>query len=230
MSERIVAESDQARLGASGEPDDLQSDRLHRYLVGEVMTRPAISVGRTASLLAAAQAMRDQRISGFPVVDEDARVVGVLSEKDIVRTLDQAAGVGKARGVLDLLLSTAGRGREDLIEVYLGCLQRTRVVDAMTPRVVVVDADAVLVEAAHLFQRHAVNRLPVVDGEGRLVGVLARQDLIRAVARPLGAGSEPSLARSPPPPRARTSRARGTAQVSGGANRGSTRAQRSRGP
>ncbi|MGA8543515.1 MAG: CBS domain-containing protein [Thermoplasmata archaeon] len=156
----------------------LSSDLLRPYLVEDVMTTHVHSAWPDESLLSAAQTMRTHHISGVPVVDQQKRVIGVLSEKDIVAALDRQVGIGHARGILDILLASYEPKRKDLVQRSVAALLNSNVKKAMSHPAVTVEADASLGEAWRLLGRYSVNRLPVVRNE-TLVGILTRQDVLR---------------------------------------------------
>lgn len=161
------------------------TDAFRAMTVGDAMTRGVYTVTPSWTLLDAARAMRGHHVSGLPVVDDRDRVVGVLSESDIVGELHEATGVANARGVLDLFLAAAGLHRRDMIESCLNHLKHRKVKDAMAHRPVTVDADDSLGEAARIMRRYSVNRVPVVSDD-RLVGILTRQDVVEALSRASG--------------------------------------------
>jgi len=161
----------------------LVSDLLRPFLVEEVMTTPVFTAGPDESLLSAARTMRAHHVSGLPVVNSDHRVVGVLSEKDIVAALDRQVGIGHARGILDILLAGYEPKRHDLLERGVAALLNGVVRDAMSRPAATVEADAPLTEAWHLLRQYSVNRLPVVRDD-RLAGILTRQDLLKVLQRP----------------------------------------------
>lgn len=150
--------------------------------VSDVMTKLVVTTTPDARLEDAARQLREHHISGLPVVAPAHHVVGLLSEQDIVRALHRATGVNSARGLLDVLLGSAPPKGESILEVCRRQLRNTRVSEAMSPRVVAVDRDALLTEAARLMRLHEVKRLPVVDGRGSLVGIVSRADIVRAVS------------------------------------------------
>ncbi len=158
----------------------LMSDLLRAYLVEEVMTTPVFTAGPDESLLAAARTMRAHHVSGLPVIDPDRKVLGVLSEKDIVAALDRQVGIGHARGILDILLAGYEPRRHDLLERAVAALLNGVVREAMSHPAAVVDADASLTEAWHLLRQYSVNRVPVVRDD-RLAGIVTRQDVIRVL-------------------------------------------------
>jgi CBS domain-containing protein len=158
------------------------ADRLRGVVVREVMTRDVVTAAPDWSLARAARTMREYRISGLPVVDNGGALVGVLSEKDIVSTLDRATGLGHARGLLDILLEENGSKELQRVGEAIRRLEHARVEQSMSRRPVTIDPEASFFEAARRLSQYAVTRLPVVDG-GRLVGILTRQDLADALAK-----------------------------------------------
>jgi CBS domain-containing protein len=138
-----------------------------------VMTDAArlVTVSPEMTLKAVAELMLERRVSGVPVVDADGHVVGVISEADVVRAETGGTGgegmVARARAVADAAVLSIPR--------TAGA--------AMTAPAVTISPDASVMEAAHKIAERGVNRLPVVDEDGRLVGIIARADVLRAFAR-----------------------------------------------
>jgi CBS domain-containing protein len=120
-----------------------------------------------------AELLVERRISGVPVVDERCRVLGVLSEADIV--VREHAGLPRGE-----LLAWLSEAEGATLEAKLGA--RTAG-EAMTRPATTIPAGAPLVQAAATMVQRGVNRLPVVDEDGVLVGIVARSDLVRAFAR-----------------------------------------------
>jgi CBS domain-containing protein len=144
------------------------------------MTHDVYTARPSWSLLDAARVMREKHVSGLPVLDDANRVVGILSECDILADLDRAVGVGSARGVLDLLLEAEGRSTLSRIDQCLRRLEKAHVEETMIKRVVTVDPDASMAEAIRLLRVYSIRRLPVVDG-GRLAGIVTRENIVGAL-------------------------------------------------
>ncbi|MFJ7779388.1 CBS domain-containing protein [Streptomyces yangpuensis] len=123
--------------------------------VDDVMTGAAISVDTGAQFKDIVETMREWRISALPVLSADGRVAGVVSEADL---LLKAQGMDESRAV------TAGQ--------------------LMTVPAVTVTKDATIAGAARLMARGHLKRLPVVDGDNHLVGVVSRGDLLKIYLRP----------------------------------------------
>lgn len=140
--------------------------------ISELMQRDVVVVATTATLKEAATLLTQHRISGLPVVAPDGRLVGVLSEADILCKED---------GHPVELSGFVGRLLEDAYGDQERFDART-VEEAMSTPPITISSRGDVVEAARLMTAHHVNRLPVVDGD-RLVGIVSRADLVRAFTR-----------------------------------------------
>lgn len=138
--------------------------------VRDVMSPEVISVQQEMQLKELAALLNEHQISGAPVTDADGRVVGVVSEADVL--MKQVGRPPSRRRPLEWIF-----GEQDREEM------RRRVAatvgEAMTAPAVTIDADRPLREAAARMVDDKVNRLPVVH-DGRLVGIVTRADLVRA--------------------------------------------------
>lgn len=155
--------------------------------VADVMTRDVITIAPDTTVEAVAKLLYEKQISGVPVVDEQNRVLGILSEGDLMAHT-AAIGSGKPRSWwLRFFSDTASRAQE-----YLKTHGRTAF-DVMSRSPMTVAPDASLAEVAGLLEKHRIKRLPVVDG-GKLVGIVSRANLLRglATAEPPTAATEAS--------------------------------------
>lgn len=143
--------------------------------VRDVMTTKVITVRPDTPAMEIARLLVENRISGVPVVDDENRVLGIVSEGDLIRRLEDSDD-GRRRSWWLELLASPERRAEDYVKAH-GRLAR----DIMTEEVVVIDEQATLGEAARLLEEKHVKRLPVVR-DGRLVGIVSRADLLRALA------------------------------------------------
>lgn len=141
--------------------------------VGDVMTTPVVAVLRGASFKQLAAVLVERRLSSVPVIDADDRVVGVVSTGDLLPKEAYSGSHPTRRQLLFDLAETAKAGGETAA-------------DLMTAPAVTVPPAASLSEAARLMSRHRVKRLPVVDGERRLVGIVSRGDLLSVFLQPDG--------------------------------------------
>jgi CBS domain-containing protein len=150
--------------------------------VHEVMTTNVHTVSPATSLKEAAELLVRQHISGVPVVDADGRVLGVVSEGDI---LFKERGAPKEKSFFASLLELSFLGW--LLDVGLRDmhekLEARTVGEAMTSPAVTIDPSRPLTAAANTMLEQSLKRLPVVDYAGRLVGIVTRADLVRAFVR-----------------------------------------------
>jgi CBS domain-containing protein len=139
----------------------------------DLMSAPVVSVPPEASLAEVAQVMARAGVSGVPVVDAQGLVLGVISEKDFLAAMNPG-GPGTFMGVVASCLA------------HGACLVAPRLQErasqAMSAPAVCVGPQATLAEIAGLFNQRGVNRAPVVDPQGRLLGIVSRADLVRRSA------------------------------------------------
>ena len=143
-------------------------------LAGDVMTRKVISVASDASAMQACALMLKHQISGLPVVDPSGVLLGIVSEGDFLRRAELGTQRRRARW-LEFLI---GPGR--LASEYVHACGR-KVTEIMTPAPYTVGEATPLTEVVQLMERHQIKRVPVVYGR-RLVGIVSRADLLRALA------------------------------------------------
>lgn len=146
--------------------------------VGDVMTTDVLSFAPSDNVQTAMQAMVERGVDGAPVVDGDNRVVGVLSTGDLI--------VQESRLHLPTVISLFGaylelpssaRHFDHDIEKALGA----DVVEVMHDKPITITADQTMQDAATAMHDHEVSRLPVVDDDGRLVGIVGRADILRII-------------------------------------------------
>jgi CBS-domain-containing membrane protein len=137
--------------------------------VQEIMTTRVIWVKKDATFREMAVALHEHRVSAFPVVDDDHKVIGVVSEADLLakEALDDEPGV--LAGILHRKDQVKARG------VTAG--------DLMTAAVVAVRPEDTVEHAAKLMYDRRVKRLPVTDADGHLAGIISRADVLSVFDR-----------------------------------------------
>ena len=142
-----------------------------KLTVCDVMTRTVVVVNESAPFKDVVRRMQEFRVSALPVVDENGRLVGIVSEADLILKedpeLDEPTHLFERR-----------RHRSDRHKAA-GLVVR----ELMTAPVITVAPETTLGEAARLMHRKAVKRLPVTDGTGRILGILSRSDLLKVFLR-----------------------------------------------
>jgi CBS domain-containing protein len=147
--------------------------------VADVMTPQPATVTPKTTLKDAIQIMANQRIGGLPVIDDNGQLVGILSQSDLMW---QTTGIDLPIYIMFLdsviyLKNPAQYNQE--IHKALGQLVK----DVMTEHVVTVPPDESLKHAAQVMHDKRVRRLPVVDAEGKVIGMLTRGDIVREMAK-----------------------------------------------
>ncbi|MFM9632661.1 MULTISPECIES: CBS domain-containing protein [Streptomyces] len=140
------------------------------YVVSDVMTRTVVALAAGATFKDIVRTIETQRISALPVLDKRNRVIGVVSEGDLLRKEE-------------FRNSASDRGPRARPPAGLGKAQAVTASDLMTSPAVTVRPEATLAQAARVMARRGVKRLPVVDGDGVLKGIVSRSDLLRVFLR-----------------------------------------------
>ncbi len=155
-------------------------------LIKDAMEKNVIKFHADDKISDAALKLRENKISGAPIVDENGKVIGIVSEGDIMRLLE----VHSPR--LNLILPSPLdwielpiRMKYEMDEIAEDMNRAASVLvgEIMTKQVFTIKEDDDISDAAKFMDTHSVNRLPVVDDEGKLVGIITRGDLISAMVR-----------------------------------------------
>jgi CBS domain-containing protein len=141
--------------------------------VKDVMTIRVVSVKRGTSFREMATALRENRVSAFPVLDDDGKVIGVVSEADLLTKQALGGGYDGMPGMITGLLRRQEQGKA----------RGTTAADLMTHPAVTISPDAAVEDAARLMYRKKIKRLPVVDSDGHLIGILSRADVLSVFDR-----------------------------------------------
>lgn len=140
----------------------------------QVMTRNLITVTPDTSIRDAALLMLDKHVSGLPVVDETGKLAGIISEGDFLRRSEIGTQTRRKRWLA--LILGSGKDADDFVR------QHGRKVDeVMTADPVTAGEETSLEAIVQLMEKYNVKRIPIVSGN-RLVGIVTRTDLLRAVA------------------------------------------------
>lgn len=151
--------------------------------VSDYMRKEVITFGPHDSVFDVAETMFKENISGAPVVD-GRRLVGVITVSDIVKfmclKMSISGFMGMERQSLTVMMSLMVKDQLSYM-AEVKKVSNCMVKDLMTDEVVSVRPDATLIEAAELLDGHKISRLPVVDEKEKLLGVLSRTDLLKAL-------------------------------------------------
>jgi CBS domain-containing protein len=145
----------------------------------DIMTRDLITVGPRSTLSEAITKMVERRVSGLPVVDLEGKLVGMLTEGDLLRRAELSTE--KQRSKWQQFLRGPARTAEEYVATH-----SRHVEDVMTKEVVSVTESAGVDQVVDLMEQRGIRRVPVVRGDV-VVGLISRADLIRVIGEALGA-------------------------------------------
>jgi acetoin utilization protein AcuB len=140
-------------------------------LVKERMTSPAMTVTADTSFQDALKLMRDRKFRRIPVVDAEGKLIGIVSERDLLHASPSPA---TSLSVWEVN--------------YL--LWKLKVADIMTHHVITISQEAPIEDAANLMVTRKIGGLPVVNSTGQVVGVVTETDIFKAFAEMLGSGEK----------------------------------------
>lgn len=139
----------------------------------DIMCAEVISIAPDDSLEEAIKMLAKKHISGLPVVDKENKVVGIISERNVIdfsSKLNVVALVGLSGWV------------SPQADVSFEAFSRTRVKDIMSKKVVTAKSSTSGEEIARLMKNRKINRIPIVDDNGKLLGIVTRGDLVNYLA------------------------------------------------
>ncbi len=147
-------------------------NRITSVRAKDILTARVLSVKKTTPVQEVADLMAAEGISGVPVLDDEGKIAGVISEKDF-------------------LSSMGAKDKTHFMGVVAECLKggcvalpirRKKAEDIMSSPAVTVGEETTVTEIARLFAEKNINRVPVVDKDGNLRGIVSRGDIVRAAS------------------------------------------------
>jgi CBS domain-containing protein len=146
---------------------------MRQWTVDDVMTTDVVAVPERAQYRAIVNLLAERRVSAVPVVDADGHIVGVVSEADLLHKIE-LAGDPDERHLFERRARRSARAKA----------HGDTAAELMTSPAITVESDTPLAAAARIMDSERVKRLPVTDRSGRLVGIVARSDLLKTHLRP----------------------------------------------
>ncbi len=149
-----------------------------RMKAKDIMSREVVTISRIASIHEIAEILTKNNISGVPVVNEGNRVVGIVSQNDILYK-DVEPRFPPTAEILGGLIYLGGvrHYNEELKK-----LVATTAEEIMTEDVITAYEDDSVEEIAGLMVENNINRIPVLDSEGKLAGIVSRADIVKYIA------------------------------------------------
>ncbi len=147
----------------------------------DIMSKDVVTVRPDASIQEIAKLLTENNISGLPVINEESRVLGIVSQKDILYK-DVEPHFPPVAEILGGLIYLGGvrHYNEELKK-----LVATTAEEVMTCDVVVAYENDTVEEIASLMVENDINRIPVLDEEGKIAGIISRADIIKYIAKGL---------------------------------------------
>jgi CBS domain-containing protein len=150
-------------------------------LVKDVMSKNVITISPEDSISDAIEKMAKNNISGLIVVEEE-KVVGVISESDVLRVFkSEIPEISTSTNATLSIFLILEKGIKAINEMKK--IGKLKVKNLMSKRVFYVKPEDTILEAARIMSKKDVRRLPVIDENGKLVGVISRTDILRALVK-----------------------------------------------
>jgi CBS-domain-containing membrane protein len=146
-------------------------------LVRDIMTQEVITVRRDARVAAIARLFRKHAVSGLPVVDDKGAVVGIITEKDLIARHARPHFPHYVRLLDSVIYLERPKRYEDSMRHILA----TTAGELMTAPVRTVGPDTDVQDLAALMVEEGVNPVPVLDEEGRMIGIVSRTDVLNMI-------------------------------------------------
>ncbi len=147
----------------------------------DIMTPNVVCVDANANVRDIAQLLLEHRISAVPVVDDERKVLGIVSEGDLMRRVKEDANDNRSWW---LSLFTGGKDAGEYIKSH-----GRKAYEVMTPNPLTVEENTPLHTIARLLEKHHIKRVPVIR-EGKLVGIVSRANLLQGIANAVVAPTE----------------------------------------
>ena len=141
----------------------------------DVMVSPVVTANENATVQEVAKLMIDRRISAVPVIDAAGKLAGIVTESDLMRRAE--IGTERHYSWWLSMLADAGTLAADYVKSHAASVK-----DIMTRKVKTAAPDTPLHELAEIFEKNHIKRVPIVNRNGELVGIVSRANIIQAVA------------------------------------------------
>lgn len=151
------------------------------FTAKEIMSKPAVSIKENQTVKEALDILAEHKISGLVVVDDESKVIGIISDTDIIRYSQQRSVIPQTNFSF---WTSPYTEMDDIASIREGfeMLHRTLISQVMTKKVHTVKKDTPATDVAKLMNRRNINRVPVIDDDEKLVGIITRSDVVQCLA------------------------------------------------
>lgn len=143
--------------------------------IKDIMTKQVITVGEDDTVEKCANLLITYNLSGLPVIDDDGKVKGIVTEGDLIRRAAKIDGPATLEVLGGIIYLESPKKFMEEIKRSMANIAR----DIMTEDVISVNPDKTIEDAATLLVQKNIKRLPVIDKEGNLVGIVSRKDIMK---------------------------------------------------
>lgn len=149
--------------------------------IRDVMTKKPIALKQNDTLKKALRIMAKHKISGCPVIDSKNKIVGIVSQADIIRMIDVYSRINVSEEAFDFIYSML-KSKDDALKKEIKRIEAFKIKKFMKKGVVSIDIKKDFYTAARMMNRHDIDRLPVTRNK-KLVGIITRADIIKALEK-----------------------------------------------
>ena len=142
--------------------------------IKDIMTSEIVTVREDDTVEKCANLLITHNLSGLPVLDESGKVKGIVTEGDLIRRASRVKGPAALEVLGGIFYLESPKKFMDDLKKTMGNSAK----DIMTKDVITVDPDKLIEEAATLLVQNKIKRLPVIDKEGNLIGIVSRKDIM----------------------------------------------------
>ncbi len=142
--------------------------------IKDIMTKDVITVNENDTVEKCADLLIEHNLSGLPVIDDNGKVKGIITEGDLMRRASKIEGIPVLEVLGGLFYLESPKKFMDKLKKSMGSIASM----IMTENVITISPDSHIEDAATIFIEKRIKRLPVVDKEGHLIGIIARKDII----------------------------------------------------
>ncbi len=146
----------------------------------DIMTKEVVTVKENDTVEVAAKILIDKNLSGLPVVDENNRIKGIITEGDLIRRIAKISGPSSIEILGGVLPLESKKKFIDRVNTHMGYLVK----DMMTKDVITTTEDVNIEEIATLMVKEKIKRIPVVDDGKNMIGIISRRDIMKYLFNP----------------------------------------------
>lgn len=146
-------------------------------LAKDIMSKNVITVTKDTSIEELSKILLKNKISGVPVVDDEGRLIGIATEADLI-VKDADLHFPRYFELLGSIIYLESLEKfKNNLRKYLG----TKVEDIMTSKVITTKPDSKINEVANMMIRKKINRIPVIDDDKKVIGIITRADIVKSM-------------------------------------------------